>query len=236
MTAQQPHTPELEVMVGQRLLNAPDQKAECLELVQNIIQAAGQPDRSPLDPGYILIEAIMQLSIRIHLDAGLSKERLKLEITQAEALQLAPTLMPTIHQLVEEEFPEELQDRLFDEMNCRAVRALSEIPQGEYDALAEAIGKRISEGNSTNPDIEAEGTPNSPDGVNPATGNQFRLLMSPVDGYTTALLVCLKCQKVLMDTGPGDDTNTPEGVRCDHTNRSTLAEYLGVDHTEGLEL
>ena len=180
MTTQQPPAPELEAMVGQRLPNAPDQKAECPESVQNVIQAAGQPDHSPLDPGYILIEAIMQLSIRVHLDAGLSQGELKLEITQAEALQLAPmlmptihkleitqaealqlapTLMPTIHQLVGEELPEELQDRLFDEMNHRAVRALSEIPQGEYDALAEAIGKRISEGNSTNLDIEAAGTP-----------------------------------------------------------------------------
>ena len=236
MTAQQPNTPELEVMVGQRPLNATDQKAECLEPAQKVGQAAGQPDHSPLDPGYILIEAIMQLSIRVHLDAGLSKGKLKSEITQAEALQLAPMLMPTIHQLVGEELPEELQDRLFDEMNHRAVRALSEIPQGEYDALAEAIRKRISEGNSTNMDIEAAGTPNSPDGANPATGNQFRLLISSVDGYTTALLVCLKCQNVLMDTGPGDDTNTPEGVRCDHTNRTPLAEYLGVNHTEGLEL
>ena len=235
MTAQQPNAPKFKV-VGQGLLNAPNQKAECPESVQKTIQAAGQPDHSPLDPGYILIEAIMQLSIRVHLDAGLSKEKLKLGITQAEALQLAPMLMPTIHQLVEEELPEELQDRLFDEMNCRAVRALSKIPQGEYDALAEAIGKRISQENSTNLDIEATGTPDSPDGANPATGDRFRLLISPVDGYTIALLVCLKCQNVLMDTGPGHDTDTPEGVRCDHTNRSTLAEYLGVDHTEGLEL
>ena len=225
MTAQQPNTPAFEVMVGQRLLNAPDQKAECLEPVQNVIQAAGQPDHSPLDPNYILIEAIMQLSIRIHLDAGLSKGELKLEITQAEALRLAPMLIPRIQELVGEELPEELQDRLLEEMNHRAVRALSEIPQGEYDALAEAIGKRISQGNSTDLDIEAARTPDSPDGANPETGDPFRLLISPVDGYTTALLVCLKCQNVLMDTRPGDDTN-----------RSTLAEYLGVDHTEGLEL
>ena len=236
MTPQHPNAPEFETMVGQRPLNAPDQKAECLELVQTVIQAAGQSDHSPLDPNYILVEAILQISSRVHLDGGLSKGEVKLEITQAEALRLAPMLMPTIQELVGEELPEELQDRLFDEMNHRAVRALSEIPKGEYDALAKAIGNRITQENGVNLDLKAGGTPNSPDDANPATGNSFRLLISQVDGEPTALLVCLKCQKVLMDTGPGHDTDTPEGVRCDHTNRTPLVEYLGEDRTEDLEL
>ena len=165
---------------------------------------------------------------------------MKLEITQEEALRLAPMLMPTIQELVREELPEELQDRLLDEMNRRAVRALSEIPQGEYAALAEATLKRIHQEDSTNLDLdldlETAGTPNSPDGAKPATGDPFRMLISHVDGHATALLVCLKCQKVLMDTGPGFDTDTPEGVRCDHTNGTTLMEYLGEDRTEDLEL
>ena len=170
--------------------------------------------------------------------------------------------------MVGEELPEELQDRLLDEMNHRAVRALSEIPQGEYDALAEAIGNRLSQENGVNPDPEEAGTPSSPDDANPdpeeagtpsspddanpdpeeagtssspddanpAAGHPFRLLISHVDGEPTALLVCLKCQKVLMDTQPGYNTDTPEGVRCDHTNTTTLLEYLGEDRTEDLEL
>ena len=235
MTAQHPNAPEFETVVDQTLLNTTDQKAECLELAQPVIQAAGQPDHSPLDPDYILIEAILQLSVRVHLDEGLSKGEVKLEITQAEALRLAPMLIPRIQELVGEELPEELKDRLLDEMNHRAVRALSEIPRGEYDALAEAIGNRISQENCTNPDPEEAGTPNAPDDANPAAGHPFRLLISHVDG-PTALLVCLKCQKVLMDTQSGYDTNTPEGVRCDHTNTTTLLEYLGEDRTKDLQL
>ena len=198
-------------------------------------QATGQPDHSPLDPSYILIEAILQLSIQVHLDWGLSKGEVKLEITQEEALRLAPTLMPTIQELVREELPEELQDRLLDEMNRRAERALSEIPQREYTALSEATLKRIHQEDSTNLDLKTGGTPNSPDGANPATGDPFRMLISHVDGHATALLVCLKCQHVLMDTGPGHDTDTPEGLRCDHTNRQPLMEYLGEDRTDDLE-
>ena len=209
-------------------------------MIQTVIQATGQatgqPAHSPLDPGYILTRAILQLSSQVHLDWGQSKGEVKLEITQAEALRLAPMLMPTIQKLVREELPEELQDRLLDEMNRRAGRALSEIPQGEYAALAEATLKRISQEKDRTEDLEAAGTPNSPDGANPATGDPFRLLISHVDGYTTALLVCLKCQHVLMDTGPGHDTDTPEGLRCDHTNREPLMEYLGEDRTEDLEL
>ena len=238
MNVKHTNAPEFETMVGQRLLNAPDQKAECLNLIQTVIratvQATGQPDHSPLDPGYML-------SIQVHLDAGLSKGDVKLEITQEEAIRLAPMLMPTIQELVGEELPEELQDRLFDEMNHRAARALSEIPQGEYAALAEAIRNRISQEDSTNPDLEAAGTPNSPEGSNspegpnPATEDPLRLLISHVDGYATALLVCLTCQHILMDTGPGHDTDTPEGLRCDHTNRQPLIEYLGEDRTDDLE-
>ena len=85
MTPQHPNAPEFETVVDQTLLNAPDQKAKCLKLAQPVIQATGQPDHSPLDPSYILIEAILQLSIRVHLDEGLSKGEVKLEITQAEA-------------------------------------------------------------------------------------------------------------------------------------------------------
>ena len=121
-------------------------------------------------------------------------------------------------------------------MNRRAERALSEIPQGEYTALAEATLKRIHQEDSTNLDLKTGGTPNSPDGANPVNEHSFRLLISHVDGHATALLVCLKCQHVLMDTGPGHDTDTPEGLRCDHTNREPLVEYLGEDRTEDLEL
>ena len=111
--------------------------------------ATGQPDHSPLDPGYILIEAMLQLSSRVHFDSGLYKGEVKLEITQEEALRLAPMLMPTIQKLMEEELPEELENLLLDEMNDRAVRALSEIPLGEYTALAKATLKRIYQEDST---------------------------------------------------------------------------------------
>ena len=243
MNVKHTNAPEFEAMVGQRLLNASDQKEECLNLIQTVIRATGQatgqetgqPDHSPLDPSYILIEAMMQISSRVHLDGGLSKEEVKLEMTQEEALRLAPTLMPTIQELVREDLPEELQDRLLDEMNDRAVRALSEIPQGEYTALAEATLKRIHQEDSANLDLETGGTPNSPDDGKPVNEHSFRLLISHVDGDATALLVCLKCQKVLMDTGPGFDTETPEGVRCDHTNSTNLLVYLGEDRTEDLE-
>ena len=246
MNVKHTNAPEFEAMVGQRLLNASDQKAECLELIQTVIRATGQaseqetgqPDHSPLDPSYILIEAMMQLSIQVHLDWGLSKEEVKLEITQEEALRLAPMLMPTIQELVREDLPEELQDRLLDEMNSRAERALSEIPQREYTALAEATLKRILQEDSTNLDLETSGTHNSPDNDNPATEDPFRLRMVELisrTGELSALLVCMKCQKVLMDTGPGYDTETAEGVRCDHTNREPLVEYLGEDRTDDLE-
>ena len=247
MNVKHTNAPEFEAMVGQRLLNAPDQRAECLDLIQTVIRAnweatrqatgrtTGQPAHSSLDPSYILTEAMLQLSSRVHFDSGLSKGEVRLEITQEEALRLAPMLMPTIQELVREDLPEELQDRLLDEMNDRAVRALSEIPQGEYAALAKATLKRIHQEDSTNLDLETAGTPNSPDGANPATGDPFRLLISHIDGEPTALLVCLKCQKVLMDTGPGFDTDTPEGVRCNHNNSTTLLVYLGEDRTEDLE-
>ena len=172
MNVKHTNAPEFEAMVGQRLLNAPDQKAECLNLIQTVIratgQATGQPAYSPLDPGYILTRAILQLSSQVHLDWGQSKGEVKLEITQAEALLLAPMLMPAIQELVREELPEELQDRLLDEMNRRAERALSEIPQREYAALAEATLKRIHQEDSTNLDLETAGTPNSPDDGKPA--------------------------------------------------------------------
>ena len=244
MNVKNTNAPEFEfhrfhAMVEQRLLNASDQKAECLDLIQTVIratgQANGQPDHSPLDPSYILIEAMLQISSRVHFDSGLSKGEMKLEITQEEALRLAPMLMPTIQKLMEEELPEELQDRLLDEMNDRAIRALSEIPFREYAALAKATLERIQQEDSTNLDLETGGTPNSPDGANPETGDPFRLLISHIDGEPTALLVCLKCQKVLMDTGPGFDTDTPEGVRCNHNNSTTLLVYLGEDRTEDLE-
>ena len=243
MNVKHTNAPEFEAMVGQRLLNAPDQRAECLDLIQTVIRAnweatgrtTGQPAHSSLDPSYILTEAMLQLSSRVHFDSGLSKGEVRLEITQEEALRLAPMLMPTIQELVREDLPEELQDRLLDEMNDRAVRALSEIPHGEYAALAKATLKRIHQEDSTNLDLETAGTPNSPDGANPATGDPFRLLISHVDGHATALLVCLKCQKVLMDTGPGPNTTDTEGVRCDHTNREPLVEYLGEDRTDDLE-
>ena len=286
MNVKHSNAPEFEAMVGQRLLNAPDQKAECLDLIQTIIRATeqatgqateqttGQPDHSPLDPGYILIEALLQLSSRVHFDSGLYKGEVKLEITQEEALRLAPMLMPTIQKLMEEELPEELENLLFDEMNDRAVRALSEIPLGEYTALAKATLKRIHQDDSTrtwrqeappldSPDdgklAQAEYTalkatmkrihqedstktwiqeappPDAPDNGKPVNEHSFRLLISHVDGHATALLVCLKCQHVLMDTGPGHDTDTPEGLRCDHTNRQPLMDYLGEDRTEDLE-
>ncbi len=202
--------------------------------VQATGQENGQPDHSPLDPSYILIEAMMQLSIQVHLDGGMSKGEVKLEITQEEALRLAPTLMPTIQKLMEEELPEELQDRLLDEMNRRAERALSEIPQREYAALSEATLKRIHQEDSTNLDLETAGTPNSPDDGKPVNEQSFRLLISHIDGDATALLVCMKCQKVLMDTGPGYDTETAEGVRCDHTNTTTLLDYMGEDRADDL--
>ena len=275
MNVKHTNASEFEAMVGQRLLNAPDQKAECLDLIQTIIrateqatgQATGQPDHSPLDPGYILIEAMLQISSRVHFDSGLYKGEVKLEITQEEALRLAPMLMPTIQKLMEEELPEELENLLFDEMNDRAVRALSEIPQGEYTALAKATLQRIYQEDSTrtwrqeappldSPDygklakatmkqihqedstktwIQEAPPPDSPDDGKPVNEHSFRLLISHVDGHATALLVCLKCQHVLMDTGPGHDTDTPEGLRCDHTNRQPLMEYLGEDRTEDLE-
>ena len=133
-------------------INAPESETmECLDLIQTVIRPTGQPAHSPLDASYILIEAILQLSIWVHLDWGLSTNgEVKLEITQEEALRLAPMLMPTIQELVREELPEELQDRLLDEMNRRAVRALDEIPQGEYTALAEATLKLIHQEDSTN--------------------------------------------------------------------------------------
>ena len=250
MNVKHANAPEFEAMVGQRLLNASDQRAECLDLIQTVIRAnweatkqatgrtTGQPAHSSLDPSYILTEAMLQVSSRVHFDSGLYKGEVKLEITQEEALRLAPMLMPTIQKLVREDLPEELQDRLLDEMNDRAVRALSEIPQGEYAALAKATLKRIHQEDSTNLDLETSGTPNSPDNDNPATEDPFRLRMVELitrTGELSALLVCMKCQKVLMDTQPGYDTDTPEGLRCDHTNRQSLMEYLGEDRTEDLE-
>ena len=38
-----------------------------------------------------------------------------------------------------------------------------------------------------------------------------------------------------MDTQPGYDTYNPYDLRCDHTNRQSLMEYLGEDRTEDLE-
>ena len=243
MNVKHTNAPEFEAMVEQRLLNAPDQKAECLDLIQTVIratgqatgQANGQPDHSPLDPSYILIEAMLQLSSRVHFDSGLYKGEVKLEITQEEALRLAPMLMPTIQKLMEEDLPEELQDRLLDEMNDRAVRALSEIPQREYTALAKATLKRIHQEDSTKTWRREEPPPDSPEDGKPVNEHSFRLLISHVDGDATALLVCLKCQKVLMDTGPGFDTETPEGVRCDHSNSANLSVYLGEDRADDLE-
>ena len=89
MNVKHTNAPEFEAMVGQRLLNAPDQRAECLDLIQTVIRATGQaseqetgqPDHSPLDPSYILIEAMLQLSSRVHFDSGLSKGEVRLEIT-----------------------------------------------------------------------------------------------------------------------------------------------------------
>ena len=273
MNVKQTNAPEFEAMVGQRLLNAPDQKAECLDLIQTIIrateqatgQATEQADHSPLDPNYILIEAMLQLSSRVHFNSGLYKGEVKLEITQEEALRLAPMLMPTIQKLMEEELPEELQDLLLDEMNDRAVRALSEIPLGEYTALAKATLKRIYQEDSTrtwrqeappldSPDdgklakatlkrihqedstktwIQEAPPPDSPDDGKPVNEHPFRLLISSTEGLS-ALLVCMKCQKVLMDTGPGHDTETAEGVRCDHTNTTTLLDYMGEDRADDL--
>ena len=118
-------------------------------MTPQLTNAAGPPDHSPMNRGYMLIEAILQLSIQVHLDEEeLPRGEPELEITHEEALRLAPMLMPAIQEMMGEELPEELQDRLFDEMNRRARRALSKIPQGEYDALAEAIGNRISQENS----------------------------------------------------------------------------------------
>ena len=131
-----------------------------------------------------------------------------------------------------------MQNLLLDEMNDRAVRALSEIPQGEYTALApKATLKRIHQEDSANLDLETGGTPipDSPDDGKPVNEHSFQLLISHVDGDATALLVCLKCQKVLMDTGPGFDTETPEGVRCDHSNSASLSVYLGEDRADDLE-
>ena len=157
MNVKHTNAPEFEAMVEQRLLNASDQRAECLDLIQTVIRSnwqatkqatgrtTGQPAHSSLDPSYILTEAMLQLSIQVHMDSGLSQRNVKLEITtQEEALRLAPMLMPTIQKLVREDLPEELQDRLLDEMNDRAMRALSEIPQGEYAALAKATLNVIS--------------------------------------------------------------------------------------------
>ena len=101
-------------------INAPESETmECPDLIQTFIrptgQATGQPAHSPLDPGYIRIEAILHPSIQVHMDCGLSNGEVKLEITQEEALQLAPMLMQTIQKLMEEELPEELQDRLLNQ-------------------------------------------------------------------------------------------------------------------------
>ena len=124
-------------------------------MTHQLTNAAGSPDHSPMNRGYMIIEATLQLSIQVNLDEdNLPRGEPELEITKAEALRLAPMLMPTVQEMMGEELPEELQDRLFDEMNRRARRALSKIPQGEYDALAEAIGNRISQENSVEDSAE----------------------------------------------------------------------------------
>ena len=186
MNVKHTNAPEFEAMVGQRLLNAPDQTGGMPGLDPNPAHpskgpppfraACNHPAGRPLGipgspvPALPFLPGPQLHSHRSHaaalqpgpqdFDSGLYKGEVRLEITQEEALQLAPMLMPTIQELVREDLPEELQDRpVLDEMNYRAVRALSEIPQGEYAALAEATLKLIQQEDSTHLDLETGGTP-----------------------------------------------------------------------------
>ena len=207
MNVKHTNAPEFEAMVEQRLLNAPDQKAECLDLIQTVIrateqateQATGQPDHSPLDPSYILGEY-----------TALAKATLK-RIYQEDSTRTWRQEAPPL------DSPDD-----------------GKLAQAEYTAL-KATMKRIHQEDSTKTWIQEAPPPDSPDDGKPVNEHSFRLLISHVDGHATALLVCLKCQHVLMDTGPGHDTDTPEGLRCDHTNRQPLMDYLGEDRTEDLE-
>ena len=163
MNVKHTNAPEFEAMVGQRLLNAPDQRAECLDLIQTVIRAnwettrqatgrtTGQPAHSSLDPSYILTEAMLQLSSRVLFDSGLYKGEVRLEITQEEALQLAPMLMPTIQELVERRSSRGTSGPHLrrDELPRRA-GAIRDPLQGEYAALAEATLKLIQQEDFTN--------------------------------------------------------------------------------------
>ena len=69
---------------------------------------------------------------------------MSLELTTQEALTLAPNLIPAILQALQEDIPEELQDRILEEMNQRAQRALEILPEGDRLSLTQALQRRIS--------------------------------------------------------------------------------------------
>ena len=68
----------------------------------------------------------------------------------------------------------------------------------------------------------------------PQEEQEFRLIIDESAGYPIALLVCLQCERPLVDTAQGDTWTTASPV-CDHSNTVPLPEYMGTDHGPDLQ-
>ena len=55
---------------------------------------------------------------------------------------------------------------------------------------------------------------------------KVELHLSTVDGHLSAMLVCSDCEAVLMDTDINRE-ETIEQLACQHTNQTSVWEYLG---------
>ena len=55
---------------------------------------------------------------------------------------------------------------------------------------------------------------------------EYKLVLSTVDGVPMALPTCVDCENVILDT-QGNRTATLSEIACEHTNRSSLHAYLG---------
>ena len=144
MTTPQTAHADFDTVVQHTLQDSTDPSRERLRMLRTVLDAPDSTTHTVLDPEYILIEALLQLSAQAHADLGLHKAEVSLELTTQEALTLAPNLIPATLQALQEDIPEELQDRILEEMNQRAQRALEILPEGDRLSLTQALQRRIS--------------------------------------------------------------------------------------------
>ena len=218
-------------------INSPKfETMEYLDLIQTFIRPTGQPAHSPLDPGYIRIEAILHPSIQVHMDCGLSNGEVKLEITQEEALQLAPMLMQTIQKLMEEELPEELHDRLLDEINRRAEQSKEELPEELQDRLLDEMNRRTE---LVKEELPEELQDRILDEMNRRAEQAREELPEELQDRLLDEMNH-RAERALSEIPQGEYTALAEATlkrihKEDSTNREPLVEHLGEDRTEDLE-